>query len=50
MARLLVQRRYEASTVVGGVLSTLVDPEEFPDLGSGLWWAVQTVTRSGTAT
>ncbi len=68
MARLLVQRRYEAfrhnplsvrnamgvivaatlaSTVVGGVLITLVDPEEFPDLGSGLWWALQTVTTVG---
>jgi voltage-gated potassium channel len=27
------------SVMVGGVLITLVDPEEFPDLGTGLWWA-----------
>jgi voltage-gated potassium channel Kch len=35
------------SVVVGGVLITLVDPEEFPDLGTGLWWALQTVTTVG---
>ena len=36
-----------ASVVVGGVLITLFDPEEFPDLGTGLWWALQTVTTVG---
>jgi voltage-gated potassium channel len=35
------------SVLVGGVLITLVDPEEFPDLGTGLWWALQTVTTVG---
>ncbi len=35
------------STLVGGVLITLVDPEEFPDLSTGLWWALQTVTTVG---
>jgi hypothetical protein len=35
------------SVMVGGVLITLVDPEEFPDLGTGLWWALQTVTTVG---
>ena len=35
------------SVVVGGVLITVVDPEEFPDLGTGLWWALQTVTTVG---
>ena len=35
------------SVVVGGVLITLVDSEEFPDLGTGLWWALQTVTTVG---
>ena len=38
------------SVLVGGVLITVVDPEEFPDLGTGLWWALQTVTTVGTAT
>lgn len=36
-----------ASVVVGGVLITLVDSEEFPKLGTGLWWAFQTVTTVG---
>ena len=35
------------SVLVGGVLITVVDPEEFPDLGRGLWWALQTVTTVG---
>ena len=35
------------SVMVGGALITLVDPEEFPDLGTGLWWALQTVTTVG---
>jgi len=30
------------SVLVGGVVITVVDPEEFPDLGTGLWWALQT--------
>jgi voltage-gated potassium channel len=33
--------------LVGGVLITLVDPEEFPDVGIGLWWSLQTVTTVG---
>ena len=35
------------SVMVGGVLITVVDREEFPDLGTGLWWALQTVTTVG---
>ncbi len=35
------------SVIVGGVLIRLLDPEEFPDLGTGLWWALQTVTTVG---
>ena len=35
------------SVLVGGSLITLVDREEFPDLGTGLWWALQTVTTVG---
>jgi voltage-gated potassium channel len=33
--------------IVGGALITLVDSEEFPSLGRGLWWALQTVTTVG---
>jgi voltage-gated potassium channel len=39
-----------ASTVItvgAGLLMTLVDGEHFPSIGSGLWWAVQTVTTVG---
>jgi voltage-gated potassium channel len=34
-------------TVAAGVLMTLVDHKHFPSIGSGLWWAVQTVTTVG---
>jgi voltage-gated potassium channel len=39
-----------ASTVItlaAGLLMTVVDRENFPSIGSGLWWAVQTVTTVG---
>jgi voltage-gated potassium channel len=39
-----------ASTVItvgAGLLMTLVNGENFPSIGSGLWWAVQTVTTVG---
>jgi len=35
------------SVVVGGALITVLDREEFPDFGTGLWWALQTVTTVG---
>jgi voltage-gated potassium channel len=34
-------------TVVAGLLVTVVDRESFPSIGSGLWWATQTVTTVG---
>jgi len=34
-------------TVGAALLMTLVDSENFPSIGSGLWWAVQTVTTVG---
>ncbi|HXY85227.1 MAG TPA: potassium channel family protein [Gaiellaceae bacterium] len=33
--------------VVGGFVITLVDPDNFPNLGLGVWWALQTVTTVG---
>jgi voltage-gated potassium channel Kch len=34
--------------VVGaGVLISLIDSEEYPDVGVGMWWALQTVTTVG---
>jgi voltage-gated potassium channel len=34
-------------TLGAGLLMTVVDRENFPSLGAGLWWAVQTVTTVG---
>jgi voltage-gated potassium channel len=34
-------------TLVSGVLMWLVDRNDFPNIGLGLWWAVQTVTTVG---
>ena len=34
-------------TVGAGLLMTIVDHANFPSVGSGLWWAVQTVTTVG---
>jgi voltage-gated potassium channel len=34
-------------TLVGGVLIHFADPHNFPDIGDGLWWSVQTVTTVG---
>ena len=36
-----------AITLGAGILMTVVDRDNFPSLGSGLWWAVQTVTTVG---
>lgn len=35
------------ATVAGGVTVWLLDHQDFPTLGKGLWWAVQTVTTVG---
>jgi voltage-gated potassium channel Kch len=34
-------------TIGAGVLMTFADHDSFPSIGSGLWWAVQTVTTVG---
>lgn len=34
-------------TVAAGVAMTVLDRDEFPSIGDGLWWAVQTVTTVG---
>ena len=34
-------------TVAAGFMVSVVDDEQFPSVGSGLWWAVQTVTTVG---
>jgi len=34
-------------TLAAGLLMRVVDHDNFPSFGSGLWWAVQTVTTVG---
>lgn len=34
-------------TVIGGVLIHITDRKTFPNIGDGMWWAVQTVTTVG---
>ena len=34
-------------TVLAGALMTVVDHDNFPSVGLGMWWAVQTVTTVG---
>ena len=34
-------------TLGGGALAWLLDRADFPTLGTGLWWAIQTVTTVG---
>ena len=34
-------------TVAGGILERLIDHQEFPTIGKGLWFALQTVTTVG---
>jgi voltage-gated potassium channel len=34
-------------TVCAGLLMTAIDSTNFPSLGGGLWWAIQTVTTVG---
>jgi voltage-gated potassium channel len=34
-------------TVAGGILERVIDHDEFPTIGSGLWFALQTVTTVG---
>lgn len=33
--------------VASGLLMTILDREEYPTIGEGLWWALQTVTTVG---
>jgi voltage-gated potassium channel Kch len=34
-------------TVLSGLLMTVIDHRDFPSIGGGLWWSVQTVTTVG---
>ena len=34
-------------SIIAGVLMHLTDRKQFPNVGVGLWWAIQTVTTVG---
>ena len=34
-------------TILAGLLMRLTDPHNFPNIGLGLWWAIQTTTTVG---
>jgi voltage-gated potassium channel len=36
-----------AVTLAGGLVAWLTDRSDFPSLGTGIWWALQTVTTVG---
>jgi voltage-gated potassium channel len=46
-AAIVIATTATAITVAAGIFVTVVDREEYPSIGSGLWWAVQTVTTVG---
>jgi voltage-gated potassium channel len=46
-AAIVIAATSTAITVAAGVLVTLFDRDNYPSVGSGLWWAAQTVTTVG---
>ena len=46
-AAIVIATASTAITVGAGSLMTVFDHENYPSVGSGLWWAVQTVTTVG---
>jgi voltage-gated potassium channel len=38
---------FVALALVGGILIRFVDQDNFPSVGLGVWWAIQTVTTVG---
>jgi len=46
-AALLIAATTILTTFAGGIAIRLLDHKEFPTIGSGLWWSVQTVTTVG---
>ena len=46
-AGLVIATASTVMTIAAGLLVTVVDHESFPSIGTGLWWATQTVTTVG---
>ena len=49
-AAIVIATASTAITLAAGLLMTLVDSENFPSIGSGLWWPPRPSRPSGTAT
>jgi voltage-gated potassium channel len=46
-AAILIASVSTAITLGAGIVMTAVEHQKYPSIGSGLWWAVQTVTTVG---
>ena len=46
-AAIVIASASTAITVVAGLLMTVVEHHTYPSIGTGLWWAAQTVTTVG---
>jgi voltage-gated potassium channel len=46
-AAIVIAAASTSITIAAGCLMTVADRDNFPSIGSGLWWAVQTVTTVG---
>jgi len=46
-AAVLIATASTLITVAAGIAMTVADNDNFPTIGSGLWWSVQTVTTVG---
>ncbi len=46
-AAIVIATASTVTAVAAGILMTVVERKDFPTIGSGLWWAAQTVTTVG---
>jgi voltage-gated potassium channel len=46
-AAIVIATASTVTAVAAGILMTVLDRENYPSIGSGLWWAAQTVTTVG---
>ena len=46
-AAIVIASTSAAITIVAGLLVTVVEHKTYPSIGTGLWWAAQTVTTVG---
>jgi voltage-gated potassium channel len=46
-AAVIIAAATSSIAIGAGLLMTIIDHEHFPSVGSGLWWAVQTITTVG---